>query len=370
MLNLFGITLADESYIQLTIEIAKKGEGSVSPNPLVGCVITKNNKIIGAGYHKKFGEEHAEINAINSATESLEGSTLFVNLEPCSHHGKTPPCVDRIIKEKIKRVVIGTLDINPLISGNGVKVLKKAGIEVKVGVLEKECLELNKFFFKYISKKLPYVTLKTAQTLDGMIADQNNYSEWISSEQSRKHVHSLRTKYDAVLIGSETARMDNPKLTVRMIEGRNPYRIILDSKLNLSPELNIFKANKDKKTVLVTVDDNASKKNKIKKFEQFGVKVIFVKKNHIGRVHLKSMLKEVRKIGIASILVEGGAKVFSSFVKQDLFDDIMMFISPKILGNGVKTFSELSSSKLENALKLKLESSEIFGEDVLLHLIK
>ncbi len=145
----------------------------------------------------------------------LEGATLFVNLEPCSHHGKTPPCVDKIIEEKIKRVVIGTLDINPLGSGNGVRELKKAGIEVKVGVLEKECLELNKFFFKYISKKLPYVTLKAAQTLDGMIADQNNYSEWISSEQSRKYVHSLRSKYDAVLIGSETARMDNPKVNCK-----------------------------------------------------------------------------------------------------------------------------------------------------------
>ena len=362
--------MADESYIQLTIEIAKKGEGSVSPNPLVGCVITKNNKIIGAGYHQKFGEEHAEINAINSATESLEGSTLFVNLEPCSYYGKTPPCVDRIIKENIKRVVIGTLDINPLVNGNGVKALKKAGIEVKVGVLENECLELNKFFFKYISKKLPYVTLKAAQTLDGIIADENNFSEWISSEQSRKHVHSLRAKYDAVLIGSETARMDNPKLTVRMIEGRNPFRIILDSKLNLNPELNVFKMNKDKKTILVTIDDNASKKNKIKKFEQLGTKLIFVKKNLNGRVHLKSALKEVRKIGIASILVEGGAKVYSSFVMQDLFDDIMMFISPKILGNGLKTFSELSSKKLENAVKLKLKSSEILGEDVLLHFVK
>lgn len=362
--------MSDESFLQLTIEIAKKGEGSVSPNPLVGCVITKNNKIIGAGYHQKFGEEHAEINAINSATESLEGSTLFVNLEPCSYYGKTPPCVDRIIKEKIKRIVIGTLDINPLVSGNGAKALKKAGIEVKVGVLEKECLELNKFFFKYISKKLPYVTIKAAQTLDGLIADMNNYSEWISSEQSRKYVHSLRAKYDAVLIGSETARMDNPKLTVRMVEGRNPFKIILDSKLNLNPDLNVFKMNKDKKTILVTLDYNVAKKNKIKKFEQLGVKVIFVKKNHTGRVHLKSALKEIGKIGIASVLVEGGAKVFSSFVKQDLFDELMLFISPKILGNGVKTFSELSSSNLESAFKLKLKSSDIFGEDVLLHFVK
>lgn len=323
--------MADESYIQLAIEIAKKGEGSVSPNPLVGCVITKNNKIIGAGYHQKFGAAHAEINTINSATESLEGSTLYVNLEPCSHYGKTPPCTERIIKEKIKRVVIGTLDVNPLVSGNGVKALKKAGVEVKVGILEKECIELNKFFVKYISQKLPYVTIKAAQTLDGMIADKNNVSEWISSEQSRNYVHSLRAKYDAVLIGSETARRDNPKLTVRMFEGRNPYRIILDSKLNLKMDLNLFKNNKDKKTIIVTIDDNRSKKSKIKKLEQLGVKLVFVKKNHNARIHLKTMLKEVREMGIASVLVEGGAKIFSSFVKQNLFDDLLLFVSPKIL---------------------------------------
>ncbi len=250
--------MTDESYIQLTIEIAKKGEGSVSPNPLVGCVITKNNRIIGAGYHEKYGEAHAEINAINSCAESLEGSTLYVNLEPCSHFGKTPPCVDRIIKEKIKRVVIGTLDINPLVSGNGVKALKKAGIEVKVGILEKECIELNKFFFKYITEKLPYVTLKAAQTLDGMIADKNNYSEWISSSESRKYVHWLRSRYDAVLIGSETARKDNPKLTVRMVEGRNPFRVVLDSNLKLKSKSKSFKNNSDNKTIVVTSEKKSN----------------------------------------------------------------------------------------------------------------
>ena len=269
--------MADESYIQLTIEIAKKGEGNVSPNPLVGCVIIKDNRIIGAGYHQKFGEDHAEINAINSSAESLEGSTLYVNLEPCSHFGKTPPCVDRIIKEKIKRVVIGTLDINPLVSGNGVKALKKAGIEVKVGILEKECIELNKFFFKFITNMLPYVTLKAAQTLDGMIADKNNYSEWISSSESRKYVHWLRARYDAVLIGSETARIDNPKLTVRMVEGRNPYRVVLDSSLKLKSDLNLFKSNSDNKTIVITSEKNKSKLKKINQLEKLGVKVLFAK---------------------------------------------------------------------------------------------
>ncbi len=362
--------MADESYVQLTIEIAKKGEGSVSPNPLVGCVITKNNKIIGAGYHEKYGEDHAEINAINSSAESLEGSTLYVNLEPCSHFGKTPPCVDRIIKEKIKRVVIGTLDINPLVSGNGVKALKKAGIEVKVGVLEKECIELNKFFFKFITNKLPYVTLKAAQTLDGMIADKNNYSEWISSSESRKYVHWLRARYDAVLIGSETARIDNPKLTVRMVEGRNPYRVVLDSSLKLKSDLNLFKINSDNKTIVITSEKNKSKLKKINQLEKLGVKVLFVKLDAQGRMQLKSVLKEIAKLQISSILVEGGSKIYSSFLKQKLFDNIFLFVSPKILGNGLKTFSELKSNKLSDAAKLNIRRTQKIGDDLLIELFK
>ncbi|MCK7523382.1 MAG: bifunctional diaminohydroxyphosphoribosylaminopyrimidine deaminase/5-amino-6-(5-phosphoribosylamino)uracil reductase RibD [Ignavibacteriales bacterium] len=362
--------MADESYIQLTIEIAKKGEGSVSPNPLVGCVIIKDNRIIGAGYHQKFGEDHAEINAINSSAESLEGSTLYVNLEPCSHFGKTPPCVDRIIKEKIKRVVIGTLDINPLVSGNGVRALKKAGIEVKVGVLEKECIELNKFFFKFITSKLPYVTLKAAQTLDGMIADKNNYSEWISSSESRKYVHWLRARYDAVLIGSETARIDNPKLTVRMVEGRNPYRVVLDSSLKLKSDLNLFKINSDNKTIVITSEKNKSKLKKINQLEKLGVKVLFVKSDAQGRMQLKSVLKEIAKLQISSILVEGGSKIYSSFLKQKLFDDIFLFVSPKILGNGLKTFSELKSNKLSDAAKLNIRRTQKIGDDLLIELLK
>jgi diaminohydroxyphosphoribosylaminopyrimidine deaminase / 5-amino-6-(5-phosphoribosylamino)uracil reductase len=362
--------LADESYIQLTLEIAKKGEGKVSPNPLVGCVIIKDNRIIGAGYHQKFGEEHAEINAINSATESLEGSTLYVNLEPCSHQGKTPPCVDRIIEERIKRVVIGTLDVNPLVIGNGVKKLKKAGVDVKVGVLEKECLELNKFFFKNITQKIPYVTLKAAQTLDGMIADKNHYSEWISSESSRKYGHTLRSKYDAVLIGSHTAKIDDPKLTVRMVEGRNPYRIVLDSGLKLNPELKLFRLNEDSKTILVTTIENQSKNNKIAKFDGTGVEIIFVKKNKSGRVNLLSLLKKLSKKGISSVLVEGGGKTFSSFIEQDLFDDIFLFISPKILGDGIKTFSELSYNNLKSAMKLRIVKNDLIGDDILVKLTK
>ncbi len=362
--------MADESYIQLAIEIAKKGEGSVSPNPLVGCVIIKNNRIIGAGYHQKFGEDHAEINAINSSAESLEGSSLYVNLEPCSHYGKTPPCVDRIIKEKIKRVVIGTLDINPLVSGNGVKALKKAGIDVKVGVLEKECIELNKFFFKFITNKLPYVTLKAAQTLDGMIADKNNYSEWISSSESRKYVHWLRSRYDAVLIGAETARKDNPKLTVRMVEGRNPYRVVLDSNLKLKSDLSLFKINSDNKTIVITSEKSKSKSNKINRLEKLGVRVLFVREDDNGRLILKSILKELAKLQIISLLVEGGSKIYSAFLKQNIYDDIYLFVSPKILGSGLKTFSEIQSKKLGDAAKLSINHIQKIGNDLLIELVK
>lgn len=360
--------MADESYIQLALELAKKGRGSVSPNPLVGCVITKNNKIIGAGYHQKFGEDHAENNAIKSANESLEGSTLYVNLEPCSHQGKTPPCVERIIKEKIKRVVIGTLDLNPLVSGAGVKALKKAGIDVKVGILEKECADLNKFFFKYISTGIPYVSLKAAQTLDGFIADEEGYSQWISCEESRKFVHNLRAKYDAILIGAGTAKKDDPSLTVRMAEGKNPYRIILDSNLSLRPDLKIFKHNKDKKTIIVALKENQSKKSKIKKYEKFGVKILFVKKNNSGNLHLKSMLKAIGELSITSLLVEGGGEIFSSFFKRRLFDDMFLFISPKLIGKGVKTFSQQVPVSLDKSYNFKILNSEISGRDILVTL--
>ena len=360
----------DETYIQLAIELAKRGSGFVSPNPLVGCVITKNNKIIGAGYHQKYGENHAEVNAINSAVESLEDTTLYVNLEPCSHYGHTPPCVDKIIESKIKRVVIGTLDVNPLVSGNGVRKLKKAGIEVKVGVLEKECTELNKFFFKYITKKIPYVTLKIAQTLDGKIADESNYSQWISSSESRKLVHSLRSNYDAVLIGSRTASIDNPLLTVRLTEGRNPWRVVLDSNLKLRTDLRLFKQNADGKTILVTSKESISKKNKIKKLSDLGVRIIFVKKNGNGKLNLKNVLKELAILEISSVLVEGGSEIFSSFVRQNLFDDIMVFISPKILGNGVSAFGSIKINDLNKTYRLKIKNSEIIGEDLFLELTK
>lgn len=362
--------MTDESYIKLAVELAKKGMGKVSPNPLVGCVIIKDERIIGAGYHEKFGGNHAEVNAINSARENLEGATLYINLEPCSHHGKTPPCVDKIIEKKIKRIVIGTLDMNPLISGAGVKKLKAAGIEVKVGLLEKECVELNKFFFKYITKKIPYVTLKAAQTLDGKIADMTGNSKWISSVASRRYVHSLRAKYDAVLVGAGTVQADDPSLTVRLTEGRNPKRIVLDENLELKTDHKIFTGNSDKNLIVVTTKKNIERKRRIKKLNSLGVKILFAKENSDGKINLKSALLELAKNQISSILVEGGSEIYTSFLKENLYDNIILFISPKILGTGLPFVNYFGKNTLKSALKVKFVNVETIDDDLLIELTR
>lgn len=361
--------MTDESYIKLALEIAKKGTGSVSPNPLVGCIIVKDGRIIGTGFHEKYGENHAEINAINSAIENIEGATLYVNLEPCCHHGKTPPCVDAIIEKKIKRVVIGTLDMNPVVSGKGGRKLMDAGIDVKVGVLENECANLNKFFFKYISKGLPYVTLKVAQTIDGKIADNSGDSKWITSVQSRQNVHKLRSQYDAVLVGAGTVMTDDPKLTVRFTEGRNPKKVILDPRMRIPPDHKIF-SSPESGVFLVTSKANSEKKKAIETIRKKGAEVIFAAETADGFINLKSMLKILAKKQIASLLVEGGSRVFSYFVKTGLYDEVNLFISPKILGQGLSVFGGLPPIPIRKAIKLKTQNIEKFGDDILIELIK
>lgn len=361
--------MTDESYIKLALEIAKKGTGNVSPNPLVGCIIVKDERIIGAGFHEKYGGNHAEINAINSTIEDIEGATLYVNLEPCCHYGKTPPCVDTIIERKIKRVVIGTLDMNPVVSGKGGKRLMDAGIEVKVGVLENDCANLNKFFFKYISKGLPYVTLKTAQTLDGKIADVWGDSKWITSVQSRRFVHKLRANYDSVLVGAGTVLMDDPKLTVRFTEGRNPKKVILDPKLRIPPDNKIF-SSRDNGIFLFTSNKNKTRKKLLNSLHEKGIEVVFVQEDADGLLNLKRVLKALAKREISSVLVEGGSRVFSSFIKTGLYDELNLFISPKVLGEGLSVFGGLAPCSIRKAVKLKMQNIEKFGEDILIELIK
>lgn len=356
----------DEFYLARCIQLALKGKGYVSPNPMVGCVIVKDNKIIGEGYHAKYGEEHAEVNAIKNATESIEGATLYVNLEPCVHYGKTPPCVDLIIESKIKKVVIGTLDPNPLVNGKGIEKLKQAGIEVKVGVLEEESKRLNEAFFKYITQKIPFVALKIAQTIDGKIADIEGNSKWITCEQSLHFVHQLRSEYDAVLIGSRTAKLDNPNLTVRLVEGRNPYRVILDSALSLPLELNVFSDKFTNKTIVFTsVNSVKTKKEKLEKLKSLGIEVLTVKSKR-RKLDLKDVLEKLAEKGITSVLVEGGGKIFTEFIKQKLADKVFVFIAPKILGKGIQSISDVGIKSINDIITLKEVSVQSFGDDVLI----
>ncbi len=357
--------MTDEEYIQSAIKLAKKGSGNVSPNPMVGCVIVKNGKIIGKGYHKKYGGNHAEINAVNSAETSVENSTVYVTLEPCSITGNTPPCTDRLIKEKVKRVVIGTKDPNPLVNGKGIAKLKKAKIDVSCGVQENESRELNKFYNKYMTESIPYVTLKAAVTLDGKISDENGDSKWISSVESRKLVHKLRAEYDAVLAGIGTVIKDDPLLNVRMVKGRNPKKIILDSNLKINPKQKIFGSKNEGNIIIVTSTESKMKKRKINALMKAGAKILFVKRDSKGYLNLKSILKKLAKEKITSVFVEGGSRVFNSFLNKKLFDEILLFVSPKIFGRGLSWAGEFNISK---AVNLKITGGKKIGEDVLIKL--
>ncbi len=344
------------------IRLAKYGTGSVSPNPLVGCVIVKDGVIIGEGYHKKFGEAHAEVEAIRSASSSVEGSEAYVNLEPCSFYGKTPPCTDLLIEKRIRKVYAAMLDPNPLVNGKGIEKLKAAGIEVEVGLLEGEARKLNEVFIKFITKKLPFVILKIAQSLDGKIALRNGKSKYITSSESLKMVHELRSQYDAVLVGAGTVREDNPGLTVRLAEGRSPVRIILDGNLSSPVESNVFR-NRDARTILFC-SMRAMKSRKVsKKIEALELKRIEMyplKSDVHGTIPLRTVMKKLAGIGIASVLVEGGASVFSQFIKSRLADRLHLFIAPRIIGSGKSFADQIELNSLSKAFKINgIESIQV-----------
>ncbi len=348
------------------IELAHKGIGYASPNPLVGCVITKNNKIIAEGYHKSFGGAHAEIEAINSARRkqiSLKGANLYVNLEPCSHFGKTPPCAEAIINNKIAKVFIGIKDPNPLVSGKGIKKLRKNGIKVQYGILQENCTKLNRFYIKHITTGTPYITLKIAQTLDGKIADEKYNSKWISSYESRKMVHKFRSLYDAVLIGSRTLRIDNSKLTVRHVKGRQPYRIVIDTKLNSPLSSAIFNDRHKGKTIVVT--SVKAPANKLKQLDAKKVNVIFCRVKN-NKIDLAEMLTHLGELGISSILVEGGSEIFSSFVTSNLADELLIFQAMKIYGKGIDA---LQLDKKFDITKAKKLYYHFINTDILINAI-
>jgi diaminohydroxyphosphoribosylaminopyrimidine deaminase/5-amino-6-(5-phosphoribosylamino)uracil reductase len=306
--------------MQRAIELAQLGLGHVSPNPMVGCVIVHEEKIIGEGYHRRFGEAHAEVNAISSVADHslLSSATAYVTLEPCAHFGKTPPCADLLIEKKIKRVVIGTRDPFDLVDGKGIENLKAANIEVTVGVLEAACRDMNRRFFTFIEKKRPYVILKWAQTADGFIARENFDSKWISNPYARQLVHKWRSEEDAILVGKNTALHDNPALTVREWEGRNPVRAVIDHQLNLPSSLQLFDG-----TVRTLVFN--SRKNEI----TAGVERI----QFDGSIaHLLGTLAQEK---IQSVIVEGGAKTLNDFIEANLWDEARIFTAQQTFRKGI-----------------------------------
>jgi len=312
----------DELYMQRALDLAQLSRGSVSPNPLVGCVIVHNNVIIGEGRHEKYGEAHAEVNAVAAVKDQslLKASTVYVNLEPCSHFGKTPPCADLLVKHQVKKVVIANIDPNPLVSGKGIQKLKDAGIEVTTGVLESKGLELNKRFFSFLSKKRPYIILKWAETADGFIARENFDSKWISNEHSRQLVHKWRSEEDAVMVGTATALHDNPALTVRDWSGRNPTRIVLDRYNRLPKTLTLFDG--QQQTICYTVSKSEAQKN----FE-------FVKLNESS--FQQSLLDDLAKRNIQSVIIEGGTTTLQQFINHDLWDEARIFTSDKEFVSGI-----------------------------------
>lgn len=354
-----------ESLMKRALELAQRGTGYVSPNPRVGAlIIDENNKIIAEGWHKSYGGPHAEVEAINAANlPSFENHTLIVTMEPCNFHGKTPPCTDLIIEKKFSKVVIGSMDPNPRVNGQGAEKLKGEGIEVISGVLEKECQHLNRFFAKYINEQKPYVLLKVAQSIDGNIALKNGQSKWITSDESRLKVQELRTDIDAVLVGKSTVLMDNPFLTVRDYDAPNPKKIILDAELTLPLDLNIFK-NPERESTILFCSKSASKSRKANTLSLAGIKIEPITNNEFGFLNLNEVLSILsEKYHITSLMVEGGSQVFTSFIKENLVDEFHIFIAPKILGAGLQSFGHLMIPSINQASNLEIIDIEKTGPD-------
>lgn len=361
--NLNGVRGLDDLYMRMALELARKGKGWTTPNPLVGAVILKGGRVIGQGYHQKYGQPHAEVNAIASAKEDVTGATLYVTLEPCSHFGKTPPCSDLLIDKNIKRVVVGTLDPNPLVAGKGIERLRSTGIEVVTGVLEEESQKLNEIFIKYIVTKKPFVIMKNAISLDGKIATVTGESQWISGESSRKQVHSLRHELAGIMVGIETIIKDDPQLTSRTLNSRNPIRIVVDSQLRIPSTSKVLTQQDRAKTIVATT--KRANKEKVETLKRMGIEVIVTKEKD-GRVDLQELMRLLGDRGIDSILLEGGATLNFSALEEGIVDKIQSYIAPKIIGGKeAKTAVEGAGvHSLNNAFQIKRMTAVMVGEDL------
>lgn len=365
-------TETDAQWMRQALKLAEKGKGYVAPNPLVGCVIvSKNGKKIGQGYHERFGEAHAEINALKSISEpaDLVDATVYVTLEPCSHHGKTPPCAVALSETPVERIVVAMVDPNPAVNGKGIKILLQAGKKVDVGLLEEEAEQLNEFFIYFQKYHKPFVSLKIAQTLDGYISAPSGESQWITGKKARTLVHQWRSEYDAVMIGRNTALLDNPRLTVRQVEGRQPYRVVIDGNLSLPHELDLFTDQHEEKTIVIT-------HNKEKAGETVDPMLQILQPNYFrgqtilvseidGHSDLEQAMDRLADIPITSILVEAGSRLASSLIRNNLVDKLHLFVAPKLLGGGTRSILGLGIDRLEEVITFRNTHWESVGNDLL-----
>lgn len=351
--------------MRMALSLARKGLGTTSPNPMVGAVLVKGGKIVGKGYHKKAGSNHAEVVALSDAKDEAKGSILYVNLEPCVHFGKTPPCADALIEAGVKKVVVSMLDPNPQVNGRGLQKLKKAGIDVKVGVLEDEAKRLNEAFIVSMERKRPFFILKAASSLDGKIATKTCDSRWISNEESRKYTNNLRAVSDGILVGINTVIADNPLLVPKIVKPKKiPHRIILDSKLRIPLACDVVKTSEKYPTLIFTGED--SRADKEVKLKSMGINVIKVPRNDNGRVSLKHICDELYNRGIANVLIEGGGEINSAFMQEGLIDKVFFFYGSILIG-GKGAFNLIGGKGidfLKDAYRIDIVSLKRFKDNI------
>lgn len=350
--------------MQRAIDLAKQGKGWTNPNPLVGCVIVKNGEILAEGYHERLGGWHAERNAILNSQADLSGATAYVTLEPCCHHGRTPPCSDLLIERGIKTVVVGSSDPNPLVAGKGISQLRQAGIEVIEGVLKAECDALNPIFFHYIQTKRPYVLLKYAMTADGKIATHSGDSKWITGEAARENVQRTRHEYSAIMVGVETVLADNPMLNSRMPNAKQPVRVVCDSRLRTPLDCQLVQTAQTYRTVIATLNTDSERHQA---YQAFGVEILVTKAKD-KRVDLADLLQKLGEMGIDSLLIEGGSQLNFSVLEQGLVNRVHCYIAPKLIGGATaKTpIGGIGIEKIADAVKLSAPTVSQIGEDILL----
>jgi len=333
-----GQRSADEQYMRECLKLAARGKGRVSPNPLVGAVLVRDRRVIARGWHRRFGGPHAEVDCLRRARGPLGGATLYVNLEPCAHYGKTPPCTERIIASGVGTVAIGMRDPNPLVAGRGIRMLKGAGVRIRTGILEEESKELNKFFTTHITRSSPYVHVKVAQSIDGFIGGERA-PRYLSSPPSLTLVHRWRAEYDAVLVGAGTVRADNPRLTVRHHRGRDPHVVIIDGRMSVPESANVLRRDQGRGVFLCVAEDAARRlAGKVERLEGRGIAVLRFRTRK-GQISLGDVFRELYKFSIGSVLVEGGSSIFNQVVRGHLADELSVFVTPILLGRGVPAFT-------------------------------